>query len=456
MSINKELDTIAAIATPTGKGALAIVRISGPLTESIIREVFRKGKSLAKFEERKVYYGFIVDPTNDEVIDEVTLIFYRAPKSFTGEDMAEIISHGGLIVPNRILGLLIKLGARVAERGEFAKRAFLNGKIDLIEAEAIANIIEARNEIVYRCALENLKGNLSGKFKELKETLLDVTSDIEATIDFEEDAQEVDVKSIEEKLHKIYKTIEEMLKDYEKSRIIETGLKVVIIGKPNVGKSSLLNALLEKERAIVTDIPGTTRDTIEETTEIDGVFFRIIDTAGIRKTTDPVEKIGVEKSLEKLEEGNIIIAMFDISEELGEDDKFILRLIDKKKENVIVVLNKLDKGEKIKEDMFEEFNSVIKLSVKEKIGLESLKKKIKEFSLKNENIKYYINERHYNCLIRAKSFIERGIERIKNKELLDIISVEVKEAIRSIEEIIGEITTEDILNSIFSKFCIGK
>lgn len=459
MSTGRVLDTITAIATPPGKGALAVIRLSGPLTESIVKSTFRKGKELKKIdeiEERKVYYGFIVDPEREEIIDEVTLVFYRTPRSYTGEDMAEVISHGGLIIPEKIKNLFIKMGARLAERGEFTRRAFINGKIDLIRAEAIADIIAAESEIAYRCALNNLQGKLSDRFNRIREVLMEVMADIEAVIDFDEDVLDLDMESINHNLKEIRRTIEDMINSYEKSRLLMEGLKVVIAGKPNVGKSSLLNRLLERDRAIVTDIPGTTRDTIEETLSIDGMFFKVIDTAGIRKTDDPVEKIGVERSIEKLRESDLVIFVVDSSENITEEDRFIFELLEKFNKRRIIVLNKIDKGINIDESLLPENITKIKVSAKTGEGIEELKKFIKNIIAEVENMEYYVNERHYNCLLRAKHFLDRAIKRIEENSMLDMVSVEIREVTKSLEEITGEITTEDVLNLIFSRFCIGK
>ncbi len=460
-------DTIAAIATALGESALSVIRISGDETFDILERVFRKGKekkSITKHEliPRKATYGFIVDPETEEIVDEVILIPYRAPQSYTTEDMAEIMGHGGTISPIRILKTLIKAGARLAEPGEFTKRAFLGGRIDLTEAEAVLDVIHSATEKAHKSALAQLSGELKRKMQKLNDELKELLMLVEASIDFpEEDIEFIDYEEMKKRIEKVISQIEDLIISAEEGKIIREGVPTIIVGKPNVGKSSLLNALLMEERAIVTEIPGTTRDTIEERINIKGIALNIIDTAGIRETEDVVEKIGVERSIKKLKEAKLVLFVVDASAPLDKNDLYIAQLLKKEGKTTIIVENKIDLG--IKADV-NKLSSIlpeaqrVKVSAKTKWGLDDLKEKIlSTLNIQEDSQKeVYINERHKEVLIRAREALKRCVTTIENGLSNEFIAIDLKEALNRLGEITGETTTDDILNMIFDRFCIGK
>ena len=445
-------DTIIANATPLIPSAVGIVRISGEKALSIGKKLFTLPESL---EERKVYFGKITD-REGKVIDEGLFVFFKAPRSFTGEDVVEIFPHGSVPVIKKIIEEAVFFGARMAEPGEFTKRAFLNGKIDLTQAEAIADLIEAKTEKASKAAVNLLEGKLSKKVNQLRQTLLELVSLIEAEINFPEDIEEIDPDLIKANLKKVVLQIENLMKTYRQGQLIREGIKLAIVGKPNVGKSSLFNALIGYERAIVSHMKGTTRDFIEERLIIKGIPVKLLDTAGIRKTEDHIEKIGIEKSLEKVNEADIVIFVFDASEGIDKDDLEIYQMI--KNKDPIVVGNKsdltLDKNEKKYY-----FKDVIFVSSKTLENLDLLEEKIlqKLNLLEESDTDVYINLRHYESFKKAKDILEKVIKDfefyIDQKEIL---MLEISEAEKNLEEITGQITTEDVLGNIFGKFCIGK
>ncbi len=456
-------DTIAAIATPVGKGALAVIRVSGPETFNIVRKIFRvgKGKKLPEnLKERFVYYGFIVDPETCKVQDEVTLIFYRAPKSYTTEDMAEIICHGGFVSPQKVLSACIKAGARLAEPGEFTKRALLGGRVDLTEAEAVLDVIEARSDREHELALGQLSGGLKRKIQQIADNLREVLMLIEASIDFpEEEIEILHPQEAQERIKLIIKEIEELANSFSSTKVIREGIPIAIVGKPNVGKSSLLNALLKEERAIVTELPGTTRDTIEEEITIHGYPVRIIDTAGIRKTDDPVEKIGVERSIKKLGKAQLVLFVVDISRPLEEEDSYIASLL--KDKEVILVINKSDLPPAFDtEDALKLVNpkAMVRTSAKLHQGIDQLQQLIIDLTVSKQGIQndFLINERHFDVLVKAKQALENCIETLESGLSNEFVAIDLKEALNRLGEITGETTPDDILNMIFSRFCIGK
>ncbi|WP_293448507.1 tRNA uridine-5-carboxymethylaminomethyl(34) synthesis GTPase MnmE [Persephonella sp.] len=447
-----EKDTIVANATPLIPSAVGIVRISGEKALSIGKKLFSLPENL---EERKVYFGKITDRKGD-VIDEGLFVFFKAPRSFTGEDIVEIFPHGSVPVIKKIIEEAIFFGARIAEPGEFTKRAFLNGKIDLTQAEAIADLIEAKTEKASKAAVNLLEGKLSKKVKELRDTLLELVSLIEAEINFPEDVEEIDPDLIKANLEKVIMQIENLMKTYRQGQLIREGIKLAIVGKPNVGKSSLFNALIGYERAIVSNIKGTTRDFIEERLIIKGIPVKLLDTAGIRKTEDKIEKIGIQKALEKVNEADIVIFVFDASEGIDEQDLEIFEKI--KNKNPIIVGNKSDLIlDKNKKKYY--FKDVILVSSKTLKNLDLLEEKIlQELNLLEESdTDVYINLRHYESFKKAKDILSNII---KNFEFYidqkEILMLEISEAEKNLEEITGQITTEDVLGNIFGKFCIGK
>ena len=456
------MSTIVAISTAPGIGGIGIIRMSGEDCFKVLEKIF-KAKNPKRIEEIKGYtikYGNIVNE-NNEIIDEVLVSYFKAPKSYTSENMCEISSHGGIIIMNQILEECIKNGAILAEPGEFTKRAFLNGRLDLSQAEAVIDIINSKTDKESKISLEQLQGFLSEKIEDIRAELLDLMSDIEANIDYPEyDIEEVTNEKIEKILNDVSNKLNILEKSFSAGKIIRDGIKTAIIGRPNAGKSSLLNVILNEERAIVTDIEGTTRDTIEEFVQIDGIPLKIIDTAGIREANDSVEKIGVEKAVEIAKNSDIIIAIFDITRELNEEDEKILKLIENR--NAIIVLNKIDLNKKNKsiEKIKLKNKPIVEISTKTRDGIDKLYKKISEiFKLKDlaSNGEIIIsNNRHKSLIVAAHKEIEQAKEAIKNKMPSEIISTNIWNALSELGKITGETVTDDVIKEIFSKFCLGK
>ncbi len=456
-------DTIAAIATPLGRGAIGVIKISGNQALEILKVLFKPIKPVSEFKPRYLYYGHIVDPKTKKIVDEVLAVYMPKPRSYTREDVVEIYAHSGYLVLRKILELVLLAGARLAEPGEFTLRAFLNGRIDLSQAEAIEEIISARSETALDLALNNLFGRLSEKVQHLKNQLLEVLAQVESAIDFpEEDIEIMDPPELIKKIEKgILSTIETLISNYRQGKIYKEGINLVIAGKPNVGKSSLMNALLREERAIVTPIPGTTRDFLEEPTLINGIPVKLIDTAGLRETKDPVEKIGVEKAKEKLREANLVLFLVDVSVEPSSEDFKIYQEV--KKYPHLIVLNKIDIEPNylnIWKDLFlKEGEEFIEISALKGTNLEELGQKIVKKILEDEKEVPEIvpNLRQKVALEKAKEFLENALEELKGKNPLpELVAVELRGALSSLSEIIGEITTEELLTQIFSTFCIGK
>ena len=454
--------TIVAISTASGNGGIGIIRLSGRQTFDIIDKIFIPKNKSKDIKGYTMKYGNIVNPKNNEIIDEVLVAYFVAPKSYTTENMCEINSHGGTVVEKRILELCLENGAELAEPGEFTKRAFLNGRIDLSQAEGIIDLINSKTEMEAKESINQLEGNLSKKIKKIEKKMLDIMVNIEVTIDYPEyDVEEVTNSEALKKLNEIHNLLNELENSFNKGKIIKDGIKTVIIGKPNAGKSSLLNSLLKEDRAIVSDIAGTTRDTIEEYLNIDGIPLKLIDTAGIRDTENTIEKIGVEKSKKLVNDADLIIAIFDISGSLDEDDRKIIELIRDKK--AIILLNKVDvlkNNNKMEEEIKKLNKPVIKISAKEEIGFENLYSEIKKMFELNEissnNEILITNERHKNQIIKAKQNILNAIETVKNNTPVDIISIYINQAMEDLGEITGVNVSENIINEIFAKFCLGK
>lgn len=452
--------TIVAISTAPGIGGIGIIRMSGKESFEILDKIFKtkSGKSIVPV-ANTIKYGYIVSPQTNEVIDEVLVSYFMEPKSYTTENMCEINSHGSTIVMKQILDLCIENGAKLAEPGEFTKRAFLNGRMDLSQAEAVIDILNAKTEKESKASMHQLEGYLSNDLKKIKEKLLEIMATIEVGIDYPEyEIEEVMNLDLENRLKQILKEFQILEKSFDKGKILRYGIKVAIIGRPNAGKSSLLNCMLREERAIVTEIEGTTRDTIEEYINIEGVPFKIIDTAGIRKAKDEVEKIGIEKAKEMAEEADLIIAILDSSRPIETEDKEILEMIKGKK--AIIVLNKVDILKKEKPSIPDKEHKIIAISAKEKIGIEELYlEMINLFSLNQIQVQdeaLITNVRHKNAITEARKAIEKALETIQKGLPIDLIAIPVKEALEAIGEITGENASEAIIEEIFARFCLGK
>ena len=466
--MNKHLkydqDTIAAIATAQGDGGIAIIRISGEKCLDIISQIFSKKVTNADLmEPHRMYHGYICDSVSNKTIDEVLCVVMKSPNSYTGEDMAEIHSHGGHLVPKKILGLLYKLGARPANPGEFTLRAYLNGKMDLAQAEAVTDVINAQTEQGLKQAELQLEGALSNRISNYKDRLADILAEIEAQVDFpEEDIDSIVKSRLIDHTHLLIDSINTLLNTYEEGRIIKYGVNTAILGKPNVGKSSLLNQLIMKDRAIVSSQPGTTRDFIEESIDVRGIALKLTDTAGIRATSDEIENIGVELAKKKAQEAELVIVVLDSSKELDNDD---LEVLNRAKDiKAIVALNKSDIEPKItKEDLEVHINrdKIIKTSAKVGTGIEELKDTIKEL-LSESNNRSDSNEivlteqRHKIALERAIDRLKSFLRALEEGQSPEFLALDLRLALDSLGEITGEVTTEDILGRIFSKFCIGK
>ena len=442
-------DTICAISTPAGIGGISIIRISGEDSINIVKKIFKKFPE--KIESHKLYYGFIVN--NNEIIDEVLVSVMLAPKSYTRENVVEINCHGGYIVARKILEILLNKGARLAEPGEFTKRAFLNGRIDLVQAEAVANLINSKNEIALKIFEKQLKGDFKKEIENIKNEFIEISSIIESYIDFDEDVNFNDLSTVENRLKDLHKKINKFIDNYNRVKNIIEGVNIVIAGAPNSGKSSLLNYFLNRNRAIISEIPGTTRDTIEEEIFIKNFPVKLIDTAGIRETDDVIEKEGVKRTFNKLEEADIVIYLYDVEKGLTEYEKKIISNISKNKK-IIICANKIDKVINFNNENKE----ILPISVKKKINLDILENKIVSL-LETNN---FFDENLIITNLRQKEIfgnIKNRIENILNnfKELYtDMLAYEIKLILNDIGELTGEITTEDILDKIFSQFCIGK
>lgn len=458
----KEFDTICGIATPIGEGGISIIRVSGSEALNIVNKIFKgiNNSSVMNMKSYTMKYGHICELGSGNIIDEVIVSFMKGPKSFTAEDVIEVNCHGGIISTNKVLEEIIKAGARLSEPGEFTKRAFLNGRLDLSQAEAVMDIIRAKTDLSMKSAMMQHSGALSQEISKLRGYMLNTLALIEYAVDFTEDDEEIDDSipiRVGDELEKAIFDINRLLKGANEGRIIRDGLNMAIVGKPNVGKSSLLNTLLKEKRAIVTDIPGTTRDIIEEFISLDGIPIKITDTAGIRETDDVVEKIGVEKSKEKINEADLIVLMLDRSREISEEDREVISSIENK--NYIVLLNKVDLEPKISEAELSKLKNIIEISAKTGFGVEKLQEKIKDMFFKGEvdtESLIISNTRHKQALIRALENCESALSKIKLNEFLDLISIYVTSALKSLGEITGSELEEDLVNKIFSEFCCGK
>ena len=446
-------DTIVAISTSVGEGAISIIRLSGHDALNIASKVFTK--DLTKVDSHTIHYGFIT--SNNEKIDEVLVSVMKAPKTFTREDIVEINCHGGIATTNKVLEVLLENGARLAEPGEFTKRAFLNGRIDLLEAEATMDLISSKAESARKISINTLTGETSNLIKNLRSELVKIISNIEVNIDYPEyeDIEVLTNESILPDIKKFKEKLEEIIKKSEDSKVIKEGIRVGIIGRPNVGKSSLLNSLLEEEKAIVTDVPGTTRDIVEGSLIVSGIPLNIIDTAGIRKTEDTVEKIGVEKSLKIIDTSDLLIYILNNNEEISEEEKEILEKTKNKKR--IIVVNKIDLKTKLNKKLLD---SYIEISVKENIGIDKIKDEIKRLfnigEISTNDMTYLSNARSIALLKKSLNNINDAINEINNNNPIDIVELSLKESWNNLGEVIGETYTDELLDELFSRFCLGK
>lgn len=459
-------DTIAALATAHGTAAIAVLRLSGPqaiaITEAIFRDKKQQPKTLSDKPANTVHFGLVVE--NDVILDEVLVTLFRAPHSYTGEDVVEISCHGSIYIQQQLLQLLVSHGARLAQAGEFTLRAFLNGKFDLSQAEAVADLIASGSGASHQMAMHQMRGGFSAQIKVLRQSLIDFASLIELELDFsEEDVEFADREDLRALLLKIQKLVQRLIDSFAVGNVIKNGIPVAIVGKPNAGKSTLLNALLNEERAIVSEIPGTTRDSIEDEITIDGVLFRFIDTAGIRTTADIIESIGVQKTFEKLQQSAIVIYLFDVhtvtNRELGELLPDVKSRLPEGAE-LLLVGNKIDTEDlNYIQKEFEAFEGIFFISAKDSNYVDELKRKLVAlFDNRTMNVTETIvtNTRHVEALRHANSAIVKALDGLNNGISGDLLALDIRQALHYLGEITGEITTEDLLGNIFGRFCIGK
>ena len=455
-------DTIAAIATAPGEGGIGIIRISGPKSLEVAEEIFfsMSGKKISEYPARTLIFGNIKD--GDKKIDEVLVAYMKGPNSYTAEDVIEINCHGGFISVKRILELVLSKDVRLAEAGEFTKRAFLNGRIDLSQAEAVIDVINAKTDKAHEVAENQLDGSLSNRIREFREKVTELLAQVEVAIDYpEEDIEFIAYTTLEEKTRELNKDIKKLYETSESGKIFREGLKTVIVGKPNVGKSSLLNSIIGENRAIVTDIPGTTRDVIEEFVNIKGIPLKIVDTAGIRETDDVVEKIGVEKSMASFDTADLIIMVVDSSSELSEEDREILEKVQGKE--TILLLNKTDLPQVIDEEEVKKYvneENIIKISALHNEGIEDVHDRIEAMvykgDIKSSSNVIITNSRHKDALYRAMKSAEDAMRAIEDRMPLDFVEVDLKNIWDYLGYINGDTVSEDLLDNIFHNFCIGK
>ncbi|QTZ56822.1 tRNA modification GTPase MnmE [Streptococcus equi subsp. zooepidemicus] len=458
MSITKEFDTIAAISTPLGEGAIGIVRLSGTKALDIAKSIF-KGKDLTTVASHTLNYGHIIKPSTGEVIDEVMVSVMLAPKTFTREDVIEINTHGGIAVTNDILQLLIKQGARMAEPGEFTKRAFLNGRIDLTQAEAVMDLIRAKTDKAMSIAIKQLDGSLSQLISDTRQEILNTLAQVEVNIDYPEydDVEEMTTALLRDKTREFQALLEQLLRTAKRGKILREGLSTAIIGRPNVGKSSLLNTLLREDKAIVTDIAGTTRDVIEEYVNIKGIPLKLVDTAGIRETDDLVEQIGVERSKKALQEADLVLLVLNASEKLTEQDKALLAL--SQDSNRIILLNKTDLEQVIEKDQLPE--EAIPISVLQNQNIDLIEDRINQLffdhtGLIEQDATYLSNARHISLIEQAVQSLEAVNEGLALGMPVDLLQIDLTRAWEILGEITGDAAPDELITQLFSQFCLGK
>ncbi|WP_405080964.1 tRNA uridine-5-carboxymethylaminomethyl(34) synthesis GTPase MnmE [Paenibacillus chitinolyticus] len=455
-------DTIAAIATPLGEGGIAVVRVSGDEAVKLVEPLFRSKVKLSEAPTHTIHYGHIIHPASGDKIEEVLISVMRAPRSFTTEDVVEINCHGGIVSVKRVMDLLLEQGIRVAEPGEFTKRAFLNGRIDLTQAEAVIDLIRSKSDRAFQIALKQVDGNLSKAIGELRYQLVELMAHIEVNIDYpEHDVEEMTNTFIRERCIQVSSRIDELLRTAEHGKILREGIVTAIIGKPNVGKSSLLNTLAQENRAIVTDIPGTTRDVIEEYVNVGGIPLKLLDTAGIRETSDLVEQIGVERSRTALSEADLILLVLNSSEPLLPEELAMIEEL--RQRQTIVILNKTDLPLQIDKDEIEaKFpqGRVVSLSLLEGSGLTELEKAISaiffEGNLESTDLTYVSNVRHIGLLKQAKGSLREAMDANDAYVPIDMIQIDIRAAWEHLGEIIGDSVAESLIDQIFSQFCLGK
>ncbi|MGQ5111152.1 tRNA uridine-5-carboxymethylaminomethyl(34) synthesis GTPase MnmE [Bacillus halotolerans] len=459
------MDTIAAISTPMGEGAIAIVRLSGPEAIQIADRMYKgpKGKTISSVESHTIHYGHIVDKRTDRVVEEVMVSVLKAPRTFTREDVIEINCHGGIVTVNQVLQLALREGARLAEPGEFTKRAFLNGRIDLSQAEAVMDLIRAKTDRAMNVAMNQMEGRLSALVRRLRDDILETLAHVEVNIDYPEydDVEEMTHQLLVEKASSVKKEIEALLRTSEQGKILREGLSTVIIGRPNVGKSSLLNSLVHEAKAIVTDIPGTTRDVIEEYVNVRGVPLRLVDTAGIRETEDIVERIGVERSRQVLKEADLILLVLNYSEELSEEDVKLFEAVEGM--DVIVIMNKTDLEVKIDIERVRELANgrpVVTTSLLKEEGVNDLEEAIQSLfytgAIESGDLTYVSNTRHISILQEAKRAIEDALSGIEQDVPIDMVQIDLTRCWELLGEIIGDAVHESLIDQLFSQFCLGK
>lgn len=455
-------DTIAAISTPLGEGGIAVIRVSGDEAVPLVERVFRSKTKLSDAETHTVHYGFIIEPASAEKVEEVLVTLMKAPRSFTMEDVVEVSCHGGIVSVKKVLDLLLQQGIRLAEPGEFTKRAFLNGRIDLTQAEAVIDLIRAKSDRAFKVALKQVEGNLSKQIKHLRHVLVELMAHVEVNIDYpEHDVEEMTNAFIKSKCDTVMLEIDRLLVTAEQGKILREGIETAIVGRPNVGKSSLLNELAQENRAIVTDIPGTTRDVIEEFVNVGGIPLKLLDTAGIRETTDIVEQIGVERSKTALAEADLILLVLNSNEELQIDEIALMKQLAEKQ--TIVILNKIDLSRKLDIDQVLSYfpqERIVELSLIENKGIDLLEKAIAaiffEGKLESSDLTYVSNVRHISLLKQAKRSLHDALEANEQYVPIDMIQIDIRAAWEQLGEIIGDSVGESLIDQIFTQFCLGK
>ncbi|MGG3886837.1 tRNA uridine-5-carboxymethylaminomethyl(34) synthesis GTPase MnmE [Brevibacillus panacihumi] len=457
-----KFDTIAAVATPMGEGGIAVIRVSGPEAIEVVDKIYKGKQKLSTVDTHTIHYGHLVDPQSGDLIEEVLVSVMKAPRTFTREDVVEVNCHGGIVSVERVLGLILEYGARLAEPGEFTKRAFLNGRVDLSQAEAVIDLIRAKTDRAMKVALHQVEGKLSRLIRNLRQNLIEAMAHIEVTLDYpEHDVEEFTQNFLREKCMEVREEVGRLLQTAKQGKILREGLSTAIIGRPNVGKSSLLNSLVQEEKAIVTDVAGTTRDVIEEYVNVRGVPLRLIDTAGIRETEDVVEKIGVEKSRQLLQKADLVLLVVNYNEPLSPDDYAIFETA--KGFSVIVIVNKFDLPQKIDlEEVKRHFpdQPLIMTSAKMEQGIELLEKAIADIffagRVQQDDLTYVSNARHIHLLRQAERAIDDALAGIDQLMPVDMIQIDIKKAWELLGEVIGESVGEDLIDQIFSQFCLGK
>lgn len=457
-----DIDTIAAISTPMGEGAIGIVRVSGDQAMLVADRLYKGKKSLIEVESHTINYGHLVDPKSGEITEEVMVSVLKGPRTYTKENMVEINCHGGLTSVNRVLQLVLNEGARLAEPGEFTKRAFMNGRIDLSQAEGVMDLIRAKTDRAMNVAMNQVEGKLSKRIQTLRQALLETVANVEVNIDYPEyDADEMTLEILQEKGSFVIKEIDRLLQTAQQGKILREGLSTVIIGRPNVGKSSLLNSLVHENKAIVTEVAGTTRDVIEEYVNVRGVPIRLLDTAGIRDTEDIVEKLGVERSRKVIKDAELVLLVLNHNEPLTESDKELFRLSED--HDTIIIVNKSDLEDKINMDKVRELaeeRSVITTSLLKDEGVDELEEAIRDLffqgDLETGDMSYVSNSRHIALLNQAKKAVEDSLETVEAGMPVDMVQIDITKAWELLGEVIGDSVHESLIDQLFAQFCLGK